>query len=89
MARYSYPLVGPSHRLSAIHKREGVDADLRRLDGCRTIGYSQILVLREIMHNIQMKSGLEEMPKVSDRVSLIGGSGMGGYVSLYSNHIQL
>jgi hypothetical protein len=55
-------------------------ADARRLDGCRTIGYSQIMVIREIMHNIQLKSGLEEMPKVSDRVSLIGGSGMGGYV---------
>jgi hypothetical protein len=32
------------------------------------------------MHNIQVKMGLEKMPRISDRVSLIGGSGMGGYV---------
>jgi hypothetical protein len=63
-----------------------VGADLRRLDGCRTIGYSQGLVLKQIMHNIQVKSGLEVMPKVSDRVSLIGGSGMGGYVLLLYLH---
>jgi hypothetical protein len=72
-------------RYPAVHKPEGVGADLWRLDGCRTIGYSQILVLREIMHSIQVKSELEVMPKVSDRVSLIGGSGMGGYVFIPSH----
>jgi hypothetical protein len=77
MARYSYPSVS-----LPVGLLERVDTDARRLDGCRTIGYSQILVLKEIMHNIQMKSGLEETPKVSDRVSLIGASGMGGYVYL-------
>jgi hypothetical protein len=74
--------------LFSVSRLEGWDTDARRLDGCRTIGYSQILVLKEIMHKIQMKTGLEEMPKVSDRVSLIGGSGMGGYVYLDSNHVQ-
>jgi hypothetical protein len=67
---------------------ESVDADLRRSDGCRTVGYSQLLVLRDIMHNnIQMEDGLRDMPKVSDRVSLIGGSGMGGYVQLDCDRI--
>jgi hypothetical protein len=67
-------------RYTVIYPR--VDATLTRgrLDGCRTIGYSQILILREIVHEIQMKSESEETPKISDRVSLIGGNGMGGYV---------
>ena len=69
--------------LLAFHKRKW-NAESRRLDGCRTIGYSQILTLREIMHKIQVKSGLEQIPKVSDRVSLIGGSGMGGCVLIPS-----
>jgi hypothetical protein len=38
-----------------------------RSDGCRTMG--QILVLRELMHNIQFKNGLDEIPQVSDPVS--------------------
>jgi hypothetical protein len=36
-----------------------------------------------------MKNELEVMPKVSDQVSLIAGSGMGGYVYLDCNRIQL
>lgn len=32
------------------------------------------------MHNVQIKGGLSMISRVSDRISLIGGSGMGGYV---------
>jgi hypothetical protein len=67
-----------------LYKVKDFDANMRRLDGCRTIGYSQILVLRELMHKIQVKSELEKAPRISDRASLVGGSGMGGYVFISS-----
>jgi hypothetical protein len=41
------------------------------------------------MHNIQVKNGLEDMPKLSDHASLIGGSGMGGYVIVHSRSSKL
>lgn len=87
MAKYSYPSVGFSTHIFVIHKCERLDADARRLDGRRTIGFSQMLVLRRIMYNIQVRTGSEVMHKVSDHVSLIGGSGMGGYALTFFTFI--
>lgn len=46
------------------------------------MGYSQIVMLNQIMYRIQRKEDIDKVPRPCERIDLIGGTGMGGYEGL-------
>jgi len=58
------PLSGPLNLLS--------------LDGGGVRGFSELVILHEIMKRIQNVAKLEQLPRPKDYFNLIGGTGTGG-----------
>ena len=49
-------------------------------DGGGIRGLSALLILREILHRVQYKQKLDQIPRACDLFDLAGGTGTGGYV---------
>jgi len=52
------------------------------LDGGGVRGLSSLLVLREIMEDIEYRTGTEETPKPCEYFDLIGGTSTGGLIAI-------
>jgi Patatin-like phospholipase len=52
------------------------------LDGGGVRGLSSLLILREIMEEIERKTGAEEAPRPCDYFDLIGGTSTGGLIAI-------
>jgi Patatin-like phospholipase len=52
------------------------------LDGGGVQGLSSLLILREIMREIERRTGTLETPRPCDYFDLIGGTGTGGWIAI-------
>ena len=59
------------------------------LDGGGVRGLSSLLILREIMEEIQRRSGAEETPLPCQYFDLIGGTSTGGLIAIMLGRLKM
>jgi len=58
------------------------DPRILSLDGGGVRGLSSLLILREIMEDIEQRTGASETPRPCDYFDLIGGTSTGGLIAI-------
>ncbi|KII83259.1 hypothetical protein PLICRDRAFT_58481 [Plicaturopsis crispa FD-325 SS-3] len=71
------------------NQNENKGLTLLALDGGGTRGLSELIILKTIMHRIQMKDKLPVMPRPCERFDMIAGTGTGGLIALMLGKLQL
>ncbi|KII90267.1 hypothetical protein PLICRDRAFT_138833, partial [Plicaturopsis crispa FD-325 SS-3] len=72
-----------------MNQNENKGLTLLALDGGGTRGLSELIILKTIMHRIQMKDKLPVMPRPCERFDMIAGTGTGGLIALMLGKLRL